>query len=149
MADSDRGRARKGAIAIDHGTKRTGFAATDAARLLVSPLHAVTGGDAEALAALAALLDERDVSHVVVGYPFNMDGTKGGRAAEVERFIDALAARFPGLVVVRQDERLSTKEAEERLKDAGHFGDARKARKDAWSAMVLLEDWIAAGEPGA
>lgn len=138
---------RRGALGIDHGTKRCGFAATDAGRLLVTPLFAAEGADAGALDALAGLLDERDIEHVVVGYPLNMDGTKGGRAGQVDRFVDALRARFPELVVVLQDERLSTKEAEERLREAGHFGDARKSRKDAWSAMVLLEDWIAAGEP--
>ena len=113
----------------------------------MTPLFAAEGADAGALDALAGLLDERDIEHVVVGYPLNMDGTKGGRAGQVDRFVDALRARFPELVVVLQDERLSTKEAEERLREAGHFGDARKSRKDAWSAMVLLEDWIAAGEP--
>lgn len=138
---------RRGAIGVDHGTKRTGFAATDAARLLVSPLDTVEGDDARVLDALAALLDERDVTHLIVGYPLHMDGRKGGRAAEVDRFITAALVRFPELVVVRQDERLSTKEAEARLADAGHFGAARKARKDAWSAMILLEDWIEAGEP--
>ena len=138
---------KRGALGIDHGTKRTGFAATDAQRLLVTPLHAAEGGDDGALTALSELLEERDVSHIIVGYPLNMDGTKGGRAKDVDGFIEALEARFPGLVVVRQDERLSTKEAEERLREAGHFGTARKHRRDAWSAAVLLEDWIAAGEP--
>lgn len=132
---------------MDHGSKRTGFAATDAERLLVTPLFAATGGDAGALDALDQLLGERDVSHVVVGYPLHMDGTKGGRAKDVDRFIEALRTRRPSLIVVRQDERLSTKEAEERLREAGHFGAARKERRDAWSAAVLLEDWIAAGEP--
>lgn len=137
----------KGALAIDHGTKRTGFAVTDTGRLLVTPLHAVPGGDPGALEGLGKLLEERDISHLVVGYPLNMDGTKGGRAGQVDVFIALVAERYPELVIVRQDERLSTKEAEERLREAGHFGAARKERKDAWSALVLLEDWIREGEP--
>ena len=52
------------------------------------------------------------------------------------------------MAVTRQDERLSTKEAEALLRDAGHFGEERKARRDSWSALVILRDWIAAGEPG-
>ena len=136
-----------GAIGVDHGSKRTGFAAVDAARLLVTPLHAADGGDDGALSALGVLLQERDISHVVVGYPLHMDGRPGARAREVDQFIRRIETDFQGLTIVRQDERLSTKEALERLKEACHFGDARKARKDAWSAMVLLEDWIAAGEP--
>ena len=138
---------KKGALAVDHGSKRTGFAATDSLRLVVTPLNAPEGGDPAALKELAKLLDERDISHLVVGYPWNMDGTKGGRAAEVDRFIEAARLQFPDLVVVLQDERLSTKEAEERLREAGYHGADRKARRDPWSAMVLLEDWIREGEP--
>ena len=137
----------KGAIGVDHGTKRTGFAAVDAERVLVTPLHAAPGGDEGALSALRTIIDERDVTHLIVGYPLNMDGTKGGRAKGVDEFIEAVAGRFPELVIVRQDERLTTKEAEERLAEAGYFGKDRKERKDAWSAAILLEDWIREGEP--
>ena len=138
---------KKGALAVDHGSKRTGFAATDPMRLIVTPLEAPEGGDPAALKELAKLLEERDISHLVVGYPWNMDGTKGGRAAEVDVFIDAVVKLYPELIIVRQDERLSTKEAEERLRKAGYHGADRKARRDPWSAMVLLEDWIREGEP--
>ena len=135
------------ALGVDHGTRRTGFAAVDASRILVSPLEAVRGGDAEALEAIAALCEERDVGVLVVGYPLHMDGGAGPRVAEVDAFISRAAERFPHLQVVRQDERLTTREAEERLRDAGYHGAQRKARKDSWSAMILLEDWIRAGEP--
>lgn len=138
---------KAGALAVDHGTKRTGFAATDPMRLIVTPLDAPSGGDPAALKELGKLLEERDISHLIVGYPWNMDGTKGGRAAEVDLFIAAVAALYPDLIIVRQDERLSTKEAEERLREAGYHGAERKARRDPWSAMVLLEDWIRDGEP--
>ena len=97
---------------------------------------------------IAKLLEERDVAHFVVGYPLNMDGTPGPRARDVDAFIATLETRFPRVKVVRQDERLTTKEAESRLVEAGHKGDARKARKDSWSAAILLEDWLRAGEPG-
>lgn len=137
---------KKGALAIDHGTKRTGFAAVDALRLAPGPLDIVDGGDAGALAHLGKLLEERDVTHVVVGYPLHMDGTAGDRVKHVDRFIELVQGRFPELIVCRQDERLSTKEAEARLAEAGYFGKERKARRDSWSALVLLEDWIREGE---
>ncbi|MFT5733956.1 MAG: putative Holliday junction resolvase [Planctomycetota bacterium] len=138
---------RMGALGVDHGSKRTGFAATDPLRLIVTPLDAPEGGDPAALKELAKLLDERDISHLVVGYPLNMDGTKGGRAADVDRFITKVEDIYPELAIVRQDERLSTKEAEQRLREAGYHGKDRKVRRDPWSAMVLLEDWIREGEP--
>ena len=141
------GKGKRVALGVDHGTRRTGFAAADAARILVTPLDPVEGSDAEALEAIALLCEERDVGVLVVGYPLHMDGAAGPRVAEVDRFIALAQARFPHLQVVRQDERLTTREAEERLRDAGYHGAQRKARKDSWSAMILLEDWIGAGEP--
>ncbi len=138
------------ALGIDHGTKRTGFAVADALRVTVEPLETFRGpGDGPTLFdRVAELCSERQVDVFVVGQPLNMDGSAGARAAEVDRFCQGLAQRFPEVQVVRVDERLSTKEAETRLVEAGHTGEARKARRDAWSAAILLEDWIASGEPG-
>jgi len=138
---------KRAALGIDHGTKRTGFAVVDALRIAITPLATVALTGDPLLRHVAKLLDERDLGHFVVGYPLNMDGTPGPRARDVDTFIATLAARFPGVRIVRQDERLTTKEAEARLAEAGHHGDARRARKDSWSAAILLEDWGRAGEP--
>ena len=139
---------KRGAIGVDHGARKTGFAAVDATRILVTPLSTVKGGDEEVLEEIARMREERDVGVVVVGYPLEMDGRVGDRAREVDVFVGRVRVRFPELVVVRQDERLTTKEAEERLRAAGIHGARQRARRDSWSAMVLLEDWIRAGEPG-
>ncbi|MEZ6014222.1 MAG: Holliday junction resolvase RuvX [Planctomycetota bacterium] len=138
---------KRAALGIDHGTRRTGFAVVDALRIAVTPLQTAEATGAALLKHIERLLDERDIAHFIVGYPLNMDGTPGPRSADVDAFIATLSARFPRVAVVRQDERLTTKEAESRLVEAGHRGLARKARKDAWSAAILLEDWIQAGEP--
>ncbi|MAE29703.1 MAG: Holliday junction resolvase RuvX [Planctomycetota bacterium] len=138
--------ASSGAIlAIDHGTIRTGFAATDESRILSAPLDVFRGaGDGEELLQhIAGLLDERRVSLFLVGLPYNMDGSEGPRAAEVRAFAQRLAQRFPTPELRFQDERLSTKEADELLAAAGHFGADRKARRDSWSALVILRDYLA------
>ena len=46
--------------------------------------------------------------------------------------------------MVAQDERLSTKEAEELLRDAGHRGREARQMRDSWSALVILRDWLRA-----
>lgn len=137
------------AIAIDHGTKRTGFASSDPLRIATRPLDTFHGaGDDEALLErVAELVDEHRAESIIVGLPYNMDGSLGPRAEETVLFMRALEARLPKCRVIPVDERLSTKEAEELLREAGHHGDARKARRDSWSALVLLRDWIDAGEP--
>ena len=131
-------------LAIDHGTRRTGFALADALRITCEPLATFHGaGDGEELLDfIADLLIDREVRVFVVGQPLNMDGSIGPRAKDVGQFCKRLAERFPGTETAMVDERLSTKEAESRLVEAGHTGQDRKDRRDSWSAMILLEDWL-------
>ena len=78
-----------------------------------------------------------------------MDGTRGGRAHDVDAFVVRLRKRFPTVDVVLHDERLTTKAADELLVESGHKGADRKARRDSWSALVLLRDWLeSASDPG-
>ncbi len=136
-------------IAIDHGEKRTGFASTDPLRIATRPLEQWIGdGSDEALIQhVGRLLDDHSARTILVGLPYNMDGSVGGRAIDVLAFMGRLRDAFPDVRVLPQDERLSTKEAEQLLREAGHHGEARKSRKDSWSALVLLRDWIEQGEP--
>ncbi len=135
-------------LAIDHGTLRTGFAVADPLRITTQAIEQFHGEEESALFGhIDSLLEERTVGVFVLGMPFNMDGTEGPRAKDVRDFGKRLGERFPRIKVAYQDERLSTKAAEELLKEAGHFGEDRKARKDSMSALVILRDWIEAGEP--
>ena len=130
-------------LAIDHGTKRTGFAATDALRIAtfaLDPFHGPGDGDA-LLDHVAKLCDERTVATFLVGYPWNMDGSRGGRARDVDAFVARLRERFPAVEIVLHDERLTSKAADDLLVESGHTGAERKARRDSWSALVLLRDW--------
>jgi len=131
-------------LAIDHGERRTGFAATGPRRIAAHPLEAWSGpGDSTALLErVAELAAEREVATIVVGLPLNMDGSEGPRAAAVRVFLARLSERLPGVEVVAQDERLSTKEAEELLREAGHLRAELRARRDSWSALVILRDWL-------
>ncbi len=140
---------RRSALAIDHGLRRCGFAVADPLRLATTPLAAwrddANGPPLESY--IAKLLEERDVDVFVIGLPFNMDGSEGPRAAEVRAFAAQLALRFAGVRLAFVDERLSTKAAEDLLRDAQVRARDRKALKDSFAALVLLRDWIAAGEP--
>lgn len=145
-----------GVLAIDHGTKRCGFAVADPLRITTQALEPwrgprAPGGpdhEAELLKHIAALLDERDVRTFLVGLPLHMDGTSGARANEVLAFVERLKQRFPRVAVVTWDERLTTKAAEDLLRESGHRGADARVRRDSWSALVLLRDWIESGEPG-
>ena len=136
-------------LAIDHGSKPTGFAVSDALRIATHALNTWSGaGGVEGLLDhIQELLEERTVATFVVGFPYNMDGTEGGRAAEVRLFAEKLRARFPSIEVVLHDDSFTTKAAEDLLRESGHHGQARKDRRDSWSALVILRDWIESGEP--
>ncbi len=133
-----------GILALDYGDKKCGFASTDALRLAREPLPGLRHEGREELlfAHLERLLAERDVGLLVVGKPLHMDGRPGARAAVVAAFVERLRMRFPALEVQEWDERLTSKEAESRLRAAGRRGRAIKAERDSWSALVLLEDWL-------
>ena len=141
---------RESALAIDLGERRTGLAVADPLRVTCQPLAAWAGDPAGAglLDHLAALLAERDVGTFVLGLPLHMDGSEGQRAASARAFAARLAERFPAVRVVLQDERLTTKAAEDLLREQGlaRWQD-RKRLRDSASAAVLLRDWILAGEP--
>mgnify|MGYP002640528859 CR=1 FL=1 len=140
-------------LAVDHGTKKTGFAIADGLRIICEPLDVahVTGDGPELLAHIEALCGERDVERILVGLPIHMDGVESSRAADVRRFGERVAAHLAAVglpaPVSYWDERLSTKEADSLLVEAGYTGDARKSRRDSWSALVVLRDWLEAGEP--
>ena len=140
---------KRSALAIDHGERRCGFAVADPLRLATTLLAAWReGGNAPTLFEhIGALLAERDVGTFVIGLPYNMDGSEGSRARDVRAFAAQLEARHPRIALVFVDERLSTKAAEDLMRDAQIPPRERKQHKDSFAALVLLRDWIAAGEP--
>jgi putative Holliday junction resolvase len=139
-----RARRRGGTLALDHGDKRTGLAYADALGVTASPLPPFHGpGDSRALLDhVAAVLAERDVTVLVVGLPLNADGSEGPRCAVARAFAARLRERFPDLDLELLDEHLTSKAAEERLREAGYDSRQSRARRDSWSALVLLEDWL-------
>lgn len=139
-------RQRGGWLAIDHGTKRTGLAFADGLGISLNALDPYQGpGDGTLLLeAIAKVLEERDVGCFLVGLPRNMDGSEGPRANEVRAFAARLAVRFPKITIEFVDERLSSKEAEELLRESGIHGLRARALRDSFSALVLLRDALRA-----
>ncbi len=137
-------------LAIDPGTVRCGLAVCDSLGMLATPLEAVPVGDGRNLVAqLVGRAAELDVERIVVGYPLNMDGTVGPRAQASARLAEALRVATTILVEL-VDERLSSFEAEDRLREAGRRprGRVRSGRAgrrdvqvDSAAAAVLLQ-WV-------
>jgi putative Holliday junction resolvase len=139
-------------LAIDLGDKRTGFAAGDDVVWLVQPL-AVVEAHTPALQLKAAMkaIDEYGPDRIVLGLPYNMDGTEGPRArlvrdfaAELEKAIKATLGPHTRLRIEFHDERLSSFAAEQKLNRTGRTHGEKKALRDALAACAILEDFLGA-----
>jgi putative holliday junction resolvase len=138
-----------GILAIDHGSAKSGFASADRLRIAVAALPPVRlpGDGPELLEHVARLTRERESNILLVGVPLDGEGGETAQSARVRAFAARLARRLPELELVFWDERLTTQAARDLLVEEGLPLRRRKELRDSYSALVLLRDWLAAGEP--
>lgn len=128
-------------LGLDLGEKTIGVAASDATRMIASPLELIRKAkfmpDAQRL---FRLMDERKASALVIGLPLNMDGTEGARAQSARAFARNLERLRP-VNVAFQDERLSTTAVERFLIE--DLDLTRKRRADVVDRTAAA--WILQG----
>jgi putative Holliday junction resolvase len=135
-------------LGVDLGRVRVGLAVADGVLRTARPLLTVAcRSDAETLAEIVRSAHEYEIERAVVGLPLNMDGTEGDVARRARRFAAKLEAAL-GVPVELFDERLSTFEAETRLRDQGFSAKDRRSRVDAEAAAVILQGWLDRSERG-
>ena len=130
-------------LALDPGTRRIGVAVSDDTEVFAHPLTtlSVSKKGGFPLAELAALVVEREVGGIVVGWPCRLDGTVGPEAVAAEALADYLRAEFP-VVVELWDERLTSVEAERLLIEAGVRRNKRKGATDRIAAALILQGFL-------
>ena len=130
-------------LAIDFGDRRLGLAISDELRMTARPLATLERAPKKkSFDRISQFVSELDVERVVVGMPMRLDGTMGDAAARVEKFINDLREQLP-CPVVAWDERLTSREAEERMRAAGLNFTERNKRVDEFAATIILEDFLA------
>jgi putative Holliday junction resolvase len=132
-------------LAFDFGLRRIGVAVGQDVTGSASPLGVVPNSDAGIdHAAIGKLINEWQPSTLVVGVPLHADGSPGEMTAAVETFIEELAVyRLP---IERTDERYSSIEAEQTLKNARQQGSRGRISKediDAAAAVFIAERYLA------
>ena len=133
---------RERALGLDVGSKTIGVAVTDALGVAAHPVTTLARrGTARDVAEVKRIAAELGAARVVVGLPYEGDGTLGHRAERVRVLVSAL--RAAGLAVDECDERFSTVEAEERLIAADLSRKKRKRVVDRAAAQVILDRWLA------
>ena len=142
-------RAPQVVLAFDFGARRIGVACGDTVSRSAAPLQAVPAdGGAPRWEAIQGLLKEWQPALLVVGLPYNADGSESAMTNAARGFAAELARRFM-LRVELIDERYSSLEAESRLKAARESGRRRrrvaKGDVDAAAACIILERWFTEG----
>ena len=129
-------------LALDLGEKRIGVAISDELWITVRPLPLLHRRNwKQLLVAVDDLIRHFDAQALVIGLPLNLDGTEGHAAREAQRIAHnfELSLKVP---VYLQDERLTSREAEESLRVAGRTGDDLHKYIDSESAAIILRDFI-------
>ena len=130
-------------MAIDYGDARTGIAVSDPLGMMAgftTVIHAYT--PEKTAAAVKELIAQHRPEELVMGFPKNMDGTEGPRAALYREFAELLE-RETGMKPVLWDERRTTVDAHRILSQNNVRGKKRKETVDAVAAALILEGYLA------
>lgn len=129
-------------MALDVGSKRIGVALSDPLKITAQGLETFQRTTLEKdIAGLWQLIDDHEVSQLVVGLPKNMNGSLGFKADEVQQFIADLTAERP-IEVIWVDERLTTVSAERALLEADVSRAKRKKVVDKMAAVIILQSYL-------
>lgn len=129
-------------MAIDYGDARTGVAISDRLGTLVGQTAVIQSWNREKTAQeIKKKIEENQVERLVMGFPRNMDGSEGPRAALYREFA-AYLGEVTGMEVILWDERRTTVEAHQILSDHNYHGKKRKNTVDAVAASLILEGYL-------
>ena len=128
-------------LGIDYGTRPIGLAYGDDLGI-ATPLPALTDAEPrKRREGLAVVVKQRRVTELVLGYPYNMDGTIGFKAKEVDAFAESLRKEF-GLPVHMIDERLTSHMAEAGMNQKQLREIRGQGIVDSRAAAIILQAWL-------
>ncbi len=127
-------------LAVDYGGKRIGLASCDRDEMVVSPLKMLIKSGS-VISDICSIIQEYEIESVVIGLPYNMDGTEGDSAKKVRNFGLELE-KAVNIPVYFHDERLSSFGAEKKLIARELTRKGKKKRLDAVAAAEILKDFL-------
>ena len=132
---------RRGTVlAFDFGTRKIGVAVGDWENRMAHPLEVIQGeANDPRFARIAVLIEEWRPGQLVAGLPMSLDGEEHDLSRRARRFANQLIGRFR-LPVTLVDERLTSVEADARLRAAGLKAGARRQVEDSVAAQQILQD---------
>lgn len=130
-------------LALDVGDKTIGVAASDLLLCTAQGIEVIRRTSlSRDIERLQQLVDQYEVTTIVVGLPKNMNGTIGPRGELTQQFASELGTLFPGIVIKLWDERLSTVAAQKALIAADVSRAKRKQVIDKMAAVFILQGYL-------
>ncbi len=127
-------------LALDYGKKRTGIAVTDPLKIIANGLTTV---DTQKLFDfLKDYVAKEDVEKILIGEPYNLDGTETDSTAAVKHTIRRLKNTFPGIPIVTIDESFTSKMASKAMVEMGMKKKDRQKKgtiDEVAATMMLME----------
>jgi putative Holliday junction resolvase len=129
-------------VALDLGEKRVGIAVSDALSISITRLAALPRTNwKQMLRDVNHLVRRFDAQTVVIGLPLRLNGSAGNSALEARRVAQKFAQSL-AVPVYLQDERLSSAEAEQNLRQEGHRREKIAGLVDSEAAAIILRDFL-------
>ena len=130
-------------MGLDYGEARTGVALSDELGMMAHGLESIEhkGNDKKLLERICEIIKANKVSKIVIGYPLNMNATKGPRVEKTDAFIKKLE-KETGLPVEKIDERLTTVAAHKTMTLLGVSAEKKKKIVDTISAEYILQMYL-------
>ena len=131
-------------LGIDYGDSRVGLAITDPLGFTAQGLETIShkGNDKIVLKRLDEIFEQYQIDTIVIGMPYNMDGTKTFRAEITEKFIHKLKCKYNKVKIETIDERLTTVQAHRTMNDLQIKANNKKNIVDTLSAVYILETYV-------
>lgn len=130
-------------MGLDVGTKRIGIALSDFLLLTAQPCKTINREpEKTAVDNISKLCKENNVTKIIIGLPKNMNGTVGKQAKDCENFANLLKINIPQCEIIFEDERLTSRQAENILAMQGKKYTKNKGLVDLKSACIILQQYL-------
>lgn len=126
-------------LGIDYGNKKIGLAISSPDHIIAMPHSIIVAAkEPEKLEKISDVITRNNICAIVMGLPVYMDGTHSEQTKTTLNFAEKLAKKT-NLPIFMQDERLTSRAADNLLKDMGFNRKQRNQRDDLASASLILE----------
>jgi putative Holliday junction resolvase len=128
-------------LALDVGTKRVGLAISDETATISTALGFIKRSDKKFFERISRIVKEDNVKEIVVGLPVSLKGHDNKSTEDARSLAEQIKNRT-GAGIIMWDERLTTRQADRALLDAGVDGRKRRTLRDQVSAAIILQNYL-------